>query len=106
MVVVIQCASGKHPNAGHLRTADGSSVLFVANPKAAPPHPGRLYAKPDDDSGSGTSWRDLLIRYNTNPATNQFGLLCAWQLYTHPTYALLQSRFAASVYTSSPRAGN
>ncbi len=30
MLVVIQCAAGKQPHAGHLRTRDGRKVMLAA----------------------------------------------------------------------------
>ena len=93
MIVVIQCAASKRPNAGHLSTPDGKSVMFVARPDLAPRDARRLYAHPDDDCGTGSSWRDVLESYNTNPGTNPLALLPASELYFHPTYHLLVERF-------------
>ena len=93
MIVVIQCAATKRPNAGHLCTPDGKSVMFVARPDLAPSDSSRLYAHPDDDCGTGSSWRHVLESYNTNPGTNPLGLLPAWELYCPPTYQLLMERF-------------
>ena len=67
--------------------------MFVARPALAPPDDSRLYAHPDDDCGSGSSWRHVLESYNTNPESNALGLLPAWELYCHPTYQLLVERF-------------
>lgn len=89
MIVVIQCAATKQPNAGHFRTDDGRRVLFVAQPAMAPPVPGVHYARPDDRSGVGASWREMLMRYNTDPQDNPLDLLPAISLYTHPTYRRL-----------------
>ena len=93
MIVVIQCAAGKDDNAGHLRTVDGRNVMFVAKPDAAPPGGDALYARPDDLSDTGRSWRDVLQEYNADPGDNPLGLLPAWQLYTNRTYKDLAKRY-------------
>ena len=93
MIVVIQCAAGKQHHAGHLRTRDGLNVMFVARPDCAPPHSDRIYARPDDPSDRGTSWRTVLQEYNDAPGTNPLGLLPAWQLYRNTTYGMLFERF-------------
>ena len=36
MIVVIQCAASKRGDAGHLTTASGRPVDFVADPQSAP----------------------------------------------------------------------
>jgi hypothetical protein len=36
MIVVIQCAASKRPDAGHFLTASGKLVDFVAQPQIAP----------------------------------------------------------------------
>ena len=89
MIVVIQCAARKQANAGHLRTADGRCVKFVANPSRAPPDKGLTYAHPDDDSDWGKSWRAVLKEYNGVSNENPLGLLQAGQLYTDETYGML-----------------
>ncbi len=89
MIVVIQCAAGKKPNAGHLRRGNGRKVMFVANPGIAPPDESRSYAKPDDMCDTTTSWRTVLRDYNANPGHNPLGLSQAWQLYENKVYKLL-----------------
>ena len=89
MIVVIQCAARKAANAGHLRTQDGRKVMFVANPDLAPPDGDYIYARPDDVSDTGLSWRTVLRQYNENPGDNRLGLLPAWRLYRNPTYEIL-----------------
>ena len=89
MIVVIQCAARKATNAGHLHTLDGRKVMFVANPELAPPGGNLIYARPDDVSDTGESWRTILRQYNENPDDNRYGLLPAWRLYTNPTYKIL-----------------
>ena len=93
MIVVIQCAAGKQHHAGHLRTRDGQNVMFVARPECAPPHPDRIYARPDDLSDRGKSWRTVLQEYNDAPGANPLGLLPAWKLYRNATYGMLAERF-------------
>ena len=93
MIVVIQCAARKQHHAGHLRTLDGVNVMFVAQPDCAPPHPDRIYARPDDLSDRGKSWRTVLQEYNDSPGSNSLGLLPAWQLYGNATYETLFKRF-------------
>ena len=91
MKVVIQCASKKQANAGHLCTTLGKKkkIMFVARPDDAPPVAGQLYARPDDISTDGKSWRTVLEEYNAAPADNPDHLLPAWQLYADPTYRML-----------------
>ena len=94
MIVVIQCAAGKQCAAGHLRTRDGRSVMFVAHPEAAPRDGRHRYARPDDISDAGGSWRTVLQKYNATPSNNPLGLLPAWQLYTKPAYKILADHCA------------
>lgn len=93
MIIVIQCAARKKPSAGHLRTKTGQPVLFVANPAMAPAGKAPVYARPDDLSDNGVSWRTRLLAYNTDPGSNLLGLLPAWQLYKNGTYAILADRY-------------
>jgi len=81
VIVVIQCQGRKQPDAGHLKTADGKSVNFVAQPAIAPSDASCLYARPDDSSDDGRPWRQVLLAYN-NDKRNPFGLCPAYQLYT------------------------
>lgn len=92
MIVVIQCAATKRPHAGHFLTSDGRPVMFVADPLAAPASH-CLYARPDDASDEGLSWRELLLRYNEQKSKNPFGLLPAFELYENETYRRLVERF-------------
>ena len=89
MIVVIQCAAKKKPDAGHLRRRDGQKVLFVADPETAPAGVTHAHARPDDIFDAGMSWRASLLEYNDNPGNNPLGLLPAWQLYQNPAYELL-----------------
>jgi len=75
-----------------LRTPDGRSVMFVADPAAAPADGRWIYARPDDASDDGKSWREVLLEYNSR-ADNPLGLLPAFQLYENSTYSLLVERF-------------
>ena len=102
MIVVIQCAASKRSNAGHLATSSGEPINFVAHPKMAPRNSGRVYARPDDLLGDGTSWRQLLRQYNDNPGGNPLHLYPAYQLYQNKTYGLLVDRFGSdAVYILS-----
>lgn len=101
MIVVIQCAARKAPNAGHLVTADGKPVTFVAHPEIAPRDDG-VYARPDDDAGEGRSWREVLLVYNRESRGNPLALLPAYRLYQNPVYArLVDTLGIESVYILS-----
>lgn len=93
MIIVIQCAARKKPNAGHLRTKTNEPVQFVANPALAPADRSNSYARPDDLSDSGGSWRAQLLAYNKSLGSNPLGLLPAWQLYENRTYKSLVDRY-------------
>lgn len=102
MIVVIQCAASKAHGAGHLLTPEGVPVTFVADPEIAPMDDEHIYARPDDDCGSGTSWRGVLVDYNKNPGGNRHGLLPAYRLYANPVYQRLVDKLGiASVYILS-----
>ena len=99
--VVIQCAASKNrpaskdTAAGCLATADGKSILFVADPATAPLLPEVEYRRPDDIAPSGVSWRKELAKYNKNyrdTGANPLGLLPAWRLYENPAYEYLVNR--------------
>jgi hypothetical protein len=92
MIVVIQCAASKAPNAGHLVTADGKLVTFVAHPEIAPRNEDHVYARPDDDAGKRKPWREVLLAYNREPNTNPLLLLPAYRLYENPIYGSLVER--------------
>lgn len=85
MIVVIQCAARKASNAGHLVTADGKAVTFVAHPEIAPTD-NKFYVRPDDDAGEGKSWREVLLAYNREQRGNPLGLLPGFLLYENPVY--------------------
>ena len=68
MIVVIQCASRKRPQAGFLAMQDGRKVLFVADPASAPLSSELTYARPDDPSDRRVSWREMLLQYNESPS--------------------------------------
>jgi hypothetical protein len=93
MIVVIQCAAGKRPDAGFLRRRDGTNVMFVADPLRAPLTDSHAYARPDDLSDTGTTWRQVLLQYNETPGANPLGLLRAFELYANETYRRLTERF-------------
>jgi hypothetical protein len=92
MIVVIQCAGTKQPRAGRLARRDGKPVKFVADPDGAPQDNAVAYARPDDISDRGVSWRDLLLAYNREPGDNPDRLLPAWQLYRNDVYARLAGK--------------
>jgi hypothetical protein len=96
MIVVIQCAASKRPNAGHLVTASGKPVEFVAHPELAPRSSDREYARPDDRREDGTSWRQALLKYNQTPNHNPLHLYLAYRLYKNKTYERLVDRFGPS----------
>jgi hypothetical protein len=89
VIVVIQCAGSKRKNAGCLKTKDGRPVSFVAHPELAPPSASRVYARPDDASDAGGTWRDWLLAYNASPVNNPLGLLPAFELYENNIYRAL-----------------
>jgi hypothetical protein len=93
MIVVIQCAASKRPDAGHLVTASGKPVDFVAHPQIAPRDCDQLYARPDDPCEDGISWRQLLLKYNNDPGGNPLRLYPAYQLYENKAYRRLVDRF-------------
>lgn len=96
MIIVIQCANKKKPDAGYLQRQDGRKVMFVAHPEEAPADSPDAYARPDDASETGPSWRNELLRYNESPDNNPFGLLPAYQLYENRTYELLAERYGTN----------
>jgi len=92
VIVVIQCAARKRPDAGYLETRNGRRVLFVADPSAAPAQDSLLYARPDDIAEGRGSWRDELVAYNKNPGRNPLGLLPAFELYQNEAYRRLADK--------------
>src|SRR4051794_2521019 len=93
MRVVIQCAARKDASAGSLRmAANAQEVLFVAHPRLAPADPVPHYARPDDPSDDGRTWRERLVAYNA-AADNPLNLLPAYRLYAHDAYRALARRF-------------
>jgi hypothetical protein len=89
MIVVIQCQGKKHCG-GSLSTASGQPVTVVAQPQLAPAD-GHVYARPDDLSEEGRSWREVLLDYNRS-GRNPQGLLAAYHLYQEPLYGRLAER--------------
>ncbi len=90
MKIVIQCASKKTTDAEHLVDDDGARVLFVADPRSAPPCRGKRYARPDDIATDGKSWREFLCNNSKN---NPLGLSLAYKLYHNGTYQMLVERY-------------
>jgi hypothetical protein len=89
MIVVIQCAAKKDPNAGCLKATDGRDVYFVGNPDLAPANKAIVFARPDDIADNGQTWRRQVITYNKSPAENPLGLVPAWSLYANRAYEAL-----------------
>lgn len=89
MIVVIQCAATKIPDAGHLVSSSGKRVVFVADPQAAPAKVGIEYARPDDPSGNGLTWRKTLLKHNTHGCGNPLSLTPAFKLYKNEIYRRL-----------------
>jgi hypothetical protein len=89
MIAVTQCAARKCVDAGYLRNEDGERIMIVADPSKAPSNDGLVYARPDDLSGTGVSWRKTLDHYNTAPGNNPLGLVAAYKLYDNPAYQRL-----------------
>jgi len=70
--------------------------LFVSDPAAAPRPSGSIvYARPDDMSDRGMSWREVLLRYNQNPGNNPLGVYRAGEPYANPTYRRIVNRMGA-----------
>ena len=63
MNIVIQCVARKHAS-GSFRTETDKDVLFVGDPGQAPYAPTGIYARPDDRSSDGRTWRERLVSYN------------------------------------------
>lgn len=95
MIAVIQCAGSKVAHAPSLRAEDGRHVRFVAQPELAHDD-GVLYARPDDVSCDGTSWREKLLSYNHSKGNNPLELLPAVSLYRPPVYASLAASLPMS----------
>ena len=101
-MVVIQCAATKRKGAGRLVSASGQRMVFVARPESAPVNIGCVYARPDDPSGNGKSWREILHEYNKRPGDNPLGLYPAYQLYENRIYERLTHAFGLeNVYVLS-----
>jgi hypothetical protein len=93
MIVVIQCAASKQPDAGNLVSKSGKPVVFVARPDLAPADDRHVYCVPDDRSESGKPWRQILEEYNAHPEQNPLGLYQAYRLYENNIYRRLVDRF-------------
>jgi hypothetical protein len=96
MIIVIQCAAIKNSNAGHLVSASGKPIVFVADPLSAPTDPAHVSARPDDLSESGASWRSVLLEYNKQNGGNPLRLYQAYKLYKNALYERLVDRFGLS----------
>jgi len=91
MIVVIQCAARKRPDAGYF-TETWGRVFFVAQPDQASALGGAVYRRPDDLAEPGRTWRDELIAYNSNPDGNPRRLLPAYELYLNEAYRKLAEK--------------
>ncbi|WP_093160476.1 hypothetical protein [Variovorax sp. YR216] len=101
MKIVIQCAGNKNPTRTGFRHSDGRIVKFVAYPQLALDHE-FFYARPDDDDGHGTSWRNRLAQYNSEQLSqNPLGLNSAYKLYKNRIYEGLFNKFGEKVYILS-----
>lgn len=94
---MISCAGSKLRSAGHM-IQDGKKIKFVADPeeaqKKADDRESIIYRHPDDPADSGLSWREQLVKYNKDHASdNPLGLLPAWKLYKKPAYPELVHAF-------------
>jgi hypothetical protein len=95
MRIVIQCAGSKRDEAGSLLTEDGRPVSFVAHPPKEPDRAGKHFARPDDQSEDGRTWRQRLLAYNESAETNPLGLTRAVDLYKPEAYSRLEGGFGA-----------
>jgi hypothetical protein len=93
LIVIIQCAATKRPEAGRMKSSDGKPVVFVAEPASAPAGHACRYARPDDISDAGKSWRESLLEYNRTAKNNPLGLYPAYRLYKNPIYERFVDRF-------------
>jgi hypothetical protein len=75
-----------------MKDAEGRPVYFVGQPSLAPAGSLRVYARPDDESGDGVSWRQRLLDHNAGGG-NQLGLFPAYMLYADDLYRRLADRF-------------
>lgn len=88
--VVIQCAADK--DGAYLGAPNGDKIGFVAQPRLAPPRPGWTFARSDDSTELGGTWREVLCAYNkhfSQTGDNLDNLSPAWQLYSNPAYRSL-----------------
>ncbi len=97
--LVISCAASKMRHAGKFRCIETDrEILFLAHPDLMSPQDSVIYARPDDISPNGVSWRQALVDYNRvfeKTGKNPFGLLPAYQLYRHHCYKQLVDTFGA-----------
>lgn len=61
-----------------MKSADGKPVVFVAERESVPPASAHSYARPDDMSNGGKSWREALQEYNrtANPILDERIAIC------------------------------
>jgi len=90
MIVVIQCAGTKSPDAGVFEH-QGMPVDFVARPELAQSSTGRRLAHPDNlVPGESRTWRDLILELNAKP-NRPPGLMPAAELYKDQAFSRLRA---------------
>jgi len=71
-------------------------VHFVAHPNETGQGDGQFYARPDDLSDDGRTWRKRLLSYNATPDANPLRLLPAYRLYGNHVYRSLEERLGGA----------
>ncbi len=82
----------KVPRNGLLPVKGWKPVIFVANPERAPFDCNQVYVRPDDPSGHGKSWRELLWEYNAQEKGNALSFYQAYKVYINPIYERLVNK--------------
>ena len=91
MKIVIQCASGKKPDAGSF-IEGGEKIIFVAKPSLASGNSCYIYRSPNDIASDGSTYIEKLTQYNRQ-GNNPFNLLPAYKLYTNDVYRALVNKY-------------
>ncbi len=94
MKIVMPCAAAKVENAGFLMWED-RRVMFVADPALSPSREDIIYARPDDVSPNGKTWRQLLIEHNDDGG-NRFKFAPAFALYSNSLYRKLADTYGVA----------
>lgn len=95
--IVMQCAKSKMDD-GWFRDGNGNILNFVADPERSSSVPLFRPVHPDDDDGTGETWRSRLLKYNQHYSAtgeNPFGLHAAGALYRNPAYAAVSGSLPA-----------